>query len=142
VSSASGDKTVEIRPNGLQEVELHSRVGDTTQVISTLIGQLESVWFVAQISESEAETVYGWIAPLKPEIQYYDESDRIESRQYPQWLTAANRVPIEPTLCWNGQQTFSVVVSDEAVILVGETGETVLEAPADMINLGSIPISE
>ncbi len=142
VSSASGDKTVEIHPKSQQEIELHSRVGDTTQIISTLIGQLESVWFVAQISENEAETVYGWISRLNPEKQQAAKSTQIESQQYPQWLTATNRVLIEPTLCRNGQQTFSVVISDEPVILVGETRETVLEPPADMINLGSIPMPE
>lgn len=129
VPAASGTTTVGIRPIGPQTTELVKHTSEGTQTIATLTGQSATTWFAAEIHENEA--LYGWVGTVKP-----------ETRQYPQWLRASDREPLEPTLCQDGQHTFSVVVATGAVILIQQSDETVLELPPTGGLMGRVSMFE
>lgn len=116
VPAASGTLTVGIRPIGPKTTELVKHTSEGTQTIATLTGHSATTWFAADIHEHEA--LYGWISTGKP-----------DTRQHPQWLRASDREPLEPTLCQNAQHSFSVVVATGAVILIQQSGETVIDMP-------------
>lgn len=129
VPAASGTATVGIRPLGPQTTELVKHTSEGTQTIATLTGQMTTTWFAAAVHEHE--TLYGWIGTGKP-----------KTRQYPQWLRASDREPIEPTVCQDGQLSFSVVVATGAVILIQQSGETVMEMPPTGGLMGRVSMFE
>ena len=129
VSTASGTATVGIRPIGPQATELVKHTNEGAQTIATFTGQRTTTWFAAEVGEGE--TLYGWVG-----------AGRAESQEYPEWLRAGDRTPIEPTLCRDGQDAFSTVVATGAVILKQQSGETVLEMPPTGGLMGRISMYE
>ncbi len=116
ISANSTDTPIEIRRKGSHAVELVEQTSYGNRTIYATTDQKRSTYFGAGINDNEA--IFGWFDPNNP-----------ETMQYPEWLHASDREPIEPTLCLDGRQVFSVIVANNSVILVQQSGETVLEMP-------------
>ncbi len=125
IPTASASTPIEIRKVGSEAIKLIDQTSYGERTIYAMTDQKRSTYFGAGISENEA--IYGWFDPDSP-----------ETTQYPEWLRASDREPIEPTLCLDGKQVFSVIVASDSVILVQQSGETVLELPPESSIMGRI----
>lgn len=128
VTTSDGTATVGARFTGQRTMELVKQTDEGSTTMATSMGPRRTQWFAVDVSDDEA--LYGWIGV----------GDAAKG-PHPSWLSADNGDRIEPTVCRIGQDTLSIVVASDDVILVQQSGETVLEHPTGGL-MGSISMFE
>ncbi len=103
-------------PNSGQTIELVKHTNDETTTIATFTGESRTTWFAAQVNDDEA--VYGWVG-----------ADKTATDMFPTWTAADNRIPIEPTLCQIGRDSYSIIVATDDVMLKTESEQNRLKMP-------------